>query len=338
MILVGDIGGTNATIATLRQEQGRFSLVSRERFRTGSLSSVTQALHRFRELHPGEWDAIELVCVSAAGPVRDGVCRMTNVPFVISREELKTSTGHRAFLINDFSAICYALPLLDDHAAIETFHFVHPGSASPAPVGRVRAVVGAGTGLGTGFLTEDHGHFTAHPSEGGHSDWPARTAVELEFRSFVSARYEISPGIEQFLSGQGIANAFSFFLATGRLERDDSVRAIEELPATERPGAIATAADSHSVLAEIMRLFVRIYARYASNAACFFLPRAGLYLAGGIAAKNLSWFTTDDLFMRTFEENYNDRITPILKQMPVILIKDYDVSLYGAAHAAVSLA
>ena len=337
MILVGDIGGTNTTIAALEHESGHFQLVARERFGSATLSSVREPLQRFRDIHPDLWNDLDLACVSAAGPIRGRTCRMTNVPFVIEAGEIEDETGATTFLINDFSAICYALPLLDTHESIETSRFEHPDGTASEAVGSVRAVVGAGTGLGTGFLTEDHGHFTAHPSEGGHSDFPAGTEHERAFKQFMAAKYPVGPGIEQFLSGQGIANAFAFMSETGRLETDAVVSGILELPASDRPGAIATAANEHEGLADIMRLFVTIYARYASNAALFFLPRAGLYLAGGIAAKNVAWFRKDHLFMRAFEENYNDRITPLLRAMPVTLIEDYDVSLFGAAHAAISL-
>ncbi len=337
MILVGDIGGTNTTIAALEHANGHFTLSERVRFATASLSSVGEPLERFRDAHPHIWREISLACISAAGPIVGRTCRMTNVPFVIECDEVEAVTESAAFLINDFSAICYALPLLDTHDSIRTSQFAHPGGQESEPVGSVRAVVGAGTGLGTGFLTEDRGHFTAHPSEGGHSDFPAGSTLELEFKNFMASRYSIAPGIEQFLSGQGIANAFSFQVETQKLETDALVERILSLPVAERPGAIAEGARSHDGLAEIMRLFVTIYARYARNAALFFLPRAGLYIAGGIAAKNVEWFRGDNLFMRTFEENYNDRITPLLKTMPVTLIEDYDVSLYGAAHAAISL-
>ena len=87
----------------------------------------------------------------------------------------------------------------------------------------------------------------------------------------------------------------------------------------------------------VMELFVKMYARYASTAALFFLPLGGLYLAGGIAAKNERWFVDDHRFMKTFECNYNERVRPLLAATPVHLITDYDVSLYGAAHAALSL-
>lgn len=338
MILVGDIGGTNTSLAAVSFDGRRFSVGVRERFATQSLSGIGEALDAFRERHEEEWGRIDLCCLSGAGPVRDNVCRMTNVSFVIRGDEVARATGVPTFVINDFSAICYALPLLDTHEEIDTLPFEHPDGSLPEPHGSVRAVVGAGTGLGTGYLTEDRGHFIAHPSEGGHADFGATDEEAEDFARYLRGRFELPPGAEQYVSGQGIANAFAWFVESGRLERDEAVREIQELPVSERPGAVARHAERHDGLGGVMRFFVRLYARYASTTALFFLPTGGLYLAGGIAAKNEPWFTTDHLFMRAFETNYNERITPLLRATPVVLIRDYEVSLYGAAHAAVSLA
>ena len=83
-----------------------------------------------------------------------------------------------------------------------------------------------------------------------------------------------------------------------------------------------------------MRYFVRMYANFASNAALTLIPGAGLFLAGGIAAKNERFFLEDHLFIRSFLENYNPNIRTVIEHIPVYIIKNYDISLYGAANAA----
>jgi len=337
MILVGDIGGTNTTLALVERRGERFVVREKERFETSALSGIEEALSRFRSRNENLWKEIELCCMSGAGPVTNNVCRMTNVHFIIDGDRVEEFVAVRTFIINDFSAICYALPLLDTHENIDTVTFPHPDGSLPEPHGSVRAVVGAGTGLGTGYLIQDRGHYAAHPSEGGHSDFAPYDPISDDFARYMRTRFDLPPGVEQYVSGQGILNAFRFFVETNRVERDSEVTRILALADTEKPGAVATAAKTHDGLAEVMRLFVTLYARYASTTALFFLPKGGLYLAGGIAAKNESWFTGDHLFMKAFETNYNERITPLLKETPVVLIKDYEVSLYGAAHAAVSL-
>ncbi len=337
MILVGDIGGTNTTVGLVSEQNGRFVLERKERYATQSLAGVESAIAQFRQASPSDWESVNRCCLSAAGPVRDGVCRMTNVPFTINASYISTETGIETLLINDFSAICYALPLLDTHDTIDSLPLVHPDGSHPPPHGPVRAVVGAGTGLGTGYLIQDGSHFVAHPSEGGHSDFPATDELSRAFFDYLSSDATPPPGMEPHLSGQGIRNAFYFLAETGRIETDNTVQGILSGPADQIPEQVARHADEHDGLATVMKLFVKLYARYARNTALFFLPRGGLYLAGGIAAKNQTWFTDSHRFMREFEQNYNDRITPLLRDTPVSLIVDYDVSLYGAAHAALSL-
>ena len=86
-----------------------------------------------------------------------------------------------------------------------------------------------------------------------------------------------------------------------------------------------------------MRLFVTNYARVASDAALHFLPTGGLFLAGGIVTKNESWFLEENRFIRTFTTNYRPHIGGLLRDIPVYIVKDYAISLYGAAHAAYAL-
>jgi glucokinase len=337
MILAGDIGGTNTTLALVGEQNDRFVVHARRRFATGELLNIEEAIDLFRAEHKTPWPELSECCLSAAGPVTNNYCAMTNVSFGIDGNKLAREIGVPTHLINDFSAICYALPLIETHDGIDAIKLTHPDGSTPEPSGSVRAVVGAGTGLGTGYLIEDRGHYAAHASEAGHTDFATPDELSAAFEAFIANRYRVRPGVEPYVSGQGIRNAFHFFVESGRLERDEAVNEILSLDHSEVPEAVSVAAEHHKGLAEIMRFFVELYARFARNTALYFLPSAGLYIAGGIAAKNQRWFLEDHAFMREFEKNYNDRITPLLRRTPVFLIQDYDISLYGAAHAAVCL-
>lgn len=337
VLLVCDVGGTNTTLAVLKHVDGVFSILKSHRYASAKLGSLDEALEHFLRsiwsagAPPGRF------CVSAAGPVVDNVCDMTNVPWMIDGGHVAAQLGIPTFVINDFSAICYALPLLDSHETIGALELPHPGRRMPPGSGNLRAVVGAGTGLGTGFLTEDHGHFVAHPSEGGHIEFSPFDETTSEFREHVEAHRGPAQGWEQFLSGQGLANMFAFFRDAKRIREDDTVARIAEAGSAEVPQLVSEAAADHPGLAEIMRYFVEIYARYASAVATLLMPTAGLYLAGGIAIKNAKWFSEQDRFVRAFERNYNPRVERVLRDIPIRIIADYEISLYGAAHAALSL-
>ncbi|HEX9407378.1 MAG TPA: glucokinase, partial [Thermoanaerobaculia bacterium] len=61
------------------------------------------------------------------------------------------------------------------------------------------------------------------------------------------------------------------------------------------------------------------------------LARGGVYLAGGVAAKNRKFFT-DGRFVDAFLRK--GRFTEMLREMPIDLIIDEKVGLRGAAEMA----
>ena len=83
-----------------------------------------------------------------------------------------------------------------------------------------------------------------------------------------------------------------------------------------------------------MELFVRLYALKAANLASIFLPTGGVWLAGGISSKNEALLLKNAQFMRWFEKNYAPHIRHFLTHTPVMIVKNYDISLMGAAVAA----
>jgi glucokinase len=87
-----------------------------------------------------------------------------------------------------------------------------------------------------------------------------------------------------------------------------------------------------------MALFVDLYARVCAELCAVFLPTGGLFLAGGIAAKNPGQFLRQGRFMARFERNYRTHLDLLLRATPVFLVHDYDLSLYGAAQAPASTA
>ena len=142
------------------------------------------------------------------------------------------------------------------------------------------------------------------------------------------------PDAECAVSGPGIAAIHAFLLQSGRVPATATGDRILALPAGARPAEIAANADLDAGCGRAMDLFVDLYARVASELATVFLPTGGLFLAGGIAAKNASRFLDGQRFMRGFGRNCRPHIDGILRATPVFMVRDYAISLYGAAHAA----
>ena len=344
IVLAGDIGGTNTTLALVGIRNGhhgqkqyellqRVALASREL--PGLPHGVSLARRRF---DAALWRHVDAGCLCAAGAIKNNYGKLTNLPWEVDGDQLSADLGMPVALINDFSGICYGIPILFRQSPQQFSAIPRSGGTVPPAEGSVMAVVGAGTGLGVGFLTTlPDGSVIAHPSEGGHCDFAPFDRQSAALRHFVAARSEVTPDTECFLSGPGIGNIFDYLLSDRSSPHSTVVRRILHQPLAQRAPLIAEAVDDDPLCRRTMELFVRIYARFASSVALHFFATGGLFLAGGIAAKNIRLLLEDDLFIQTFEQNCHDVMRRLLRRVPVHVVRDYSVSLYGAAYAAVCL-
>ena len=71
-----------------------------------------------------------------------------------------------------------------------------------------------------------------------------------------------------------------------------------------------------------------MYARFAKTFALDALATGGLYIAGGIAAHNVPLFESET-FINEFLSCGKQKV--LLSMIPIYVIADYNVSLYGAA-------
>lgn len=339
LILSGDIGGTNANIALVGEKAGKFTIIVKCTHKSGEIDGLEQPITEFvsllKDKSPGV--NINLCCISAAGPVSNNYCTLTNCDWDVDGNAIQMALNIKTLIINDFLAIGYGIPTLDVNNPDQITKLSTTSGTMPDPAGNTKAVAGAGTGLGVGFLIKSGGKFRAHPSEGGHSGFAAYDEETKKLKEYVTKKYNAAPGTELFVSGQGIANIFNYFKDEKNMEIKGVLEEIDSTPDDDKPVLISKYSGENSICKEIMQLFISMYGRFAGSLSVIFLPFSGMYLAGGIVTKNEALFTEDNLFMRNFEKNYNPNIRPLLQRIPVYIIKDYSISLYGAANAAVTL-
>jgi glucokinase len=338
-ILAVDVGGTNISCAIVDFRSGRLTKSFERRYGTRSEPSLLVPLGRFiEEASTAKAPRPRLLCVSGAGPVVGRRIRLTNAAWGIDAAELENRFGLRTFVINDFSAIAWGVLLLDPDDSTELVPLASPGGGVVAPDGDGPLVVlGAGTGLGFGFVMRDDGMIRVYPSEGGHISLPVYDDETRALSRWLEDAYGFAAGVEAGVSGQGIGHIFAF-LAARESYPSAAVRHILEASEQDRPAMVSKAASEGEPLClHAMDIFVRLYARFASDAAAMFLPSGGVYLAGGIAAKNIQFFVDADRFMESFGKGYREHIRDIAARTPVYIVKDYDISIYGAANAALNL-
>ena len=198
---------------------------------------------------------------------------------------------------------------------------------------QTKAIIGAGTGLGKSILTYDD-HFDAYipiPSEGGHSDLPIENDFEFQLVEFVKKLRGISQPLsyEEVLSGRGLESIYLFLRNSNRFKETQYTQEIDN--SMDKTPLISKNRKLDETCKEVFRLFTRFYARCAKNFVLDTLSRGGLYIAGGIAAKNLDIFSTEE-FINEFENAFNR--SDLLKEIPINVITNYNVSLYGACYAA----
>ena len=338
-ILAGDIGGTNTTIALMELKNGELLQRAKKSFSSREISGLDQAIDAslpdFSDCLSGS--SIAGACFTAAGPVEKNTCQLTNVAWRIDANAIGERLGMPAFVINDLSGICYGIPLLDPANPEQLTAMPHPDGTFPIgqelrPGMDVRAVVAPGTGLGIGYLVHEAGNYIALPAEAGHIDWGAYSDETRDLQKYMHQKIGTNPGVEQFVSGIGLENVFQFMVDSGNFSPTASTEQIVATPAGLRGALISRYAESDPLCSHVMELFVEMMARFMSSVALWMLPKAGLYIAGGIPAKNKRWFLEDCRFMKTFLKNYLSGMESQLSQIPVYMAMDYGINLFGAAH------
>ncbi|HEY3054402.1 MAG TPA: glucokinase [Thermoanaerobaculia bacterium] len=298
-VIAGDIGGTK-TLLRCVESSGEVS--AERRFDSGRYRTFDDLLREFLSLCSGP---IEGACFAVAGPVITGRAEVTNLQWVMESAKLEKAFGiPRVTLINDFYAIARGVPRLGPEDLVS----LQQGKRDrAAPIG----ILGAGTGLGEAMVTFDRQEWIVIPSEGGHADFAPQDEEQMRLLSALQKKYG-HVSWERLVSGMGLANIHAFL--TGG---DEEPARIAELAASGDESGVRT-----------FRIFVDIYGSEAGNMALRVLARGGVFLAGGIAAKNRSFFT-DGRFIKAFLRK--GRFQELLREMPVDLIINEHVGLIGAA-------
>jgi len=336
IILAADVGGTHLTLALVARRQGRFEVLRQWQGSTQAEVSLSGPIQRLLAewVRDGWRERPERAAIAAAGPLQGRRIGLTNAAWDIDAQALEAELGFPVELMNDFTAVSYGVLLLDPGDPAQLVALPHPGGTEPAPDpwGPV-LIVGAGTGLGVGYVTRPEGSPRAFASQGGHIALPVLDEETWALWRHLQGEGPGLPDAETAVSGPGIAAIHAFLLDTARVPRTPLSDELLRLPLAVRPAAIATHADRDEGCGRAMDLFVALYARVCSELATVFLPTGGLFLAGGIAARNAPRFLDGDRFMRGFEANCRPHIHALLRATPVQLTMDYGLSLAGAAYA-----
>ena len=312
IFLAGDIGGTHTRLLLGETHADGWRPLARAVYPSDQFEHLDDILRLFLET---ERQTPEIMVLAVAGPVHGERVRITNLPWILDAGCLRDAFSvRRVILLNDFEAQGHALPTLP------AGDLVTLQNGQPEPNG-VRALIGAGTGLGMAQVISCGEGWRVVPGEGGHVDFSPRNETEVElWRHLRKSLGRVS--VENLVSGPGIERIYQYLC-----RQDD--RASERVDAA----AISEAALANPVgrEREALRLFVQIYGAVAGNLALLTLPRGGLFVAGGIAPK-IRPLLEQEGFMASFLDKAP--MQELLQRIPVHLICNEDIGVLGAAAVA----
>lgn len=317
-ILATDIGGTK-TLFQLSTEEA--DVLLEKSFPSQNFADFDSVLATFLNEINAENYQIASACFAVAGPVSDRKATVTNLPWQLDADDLASKFAiNHIVLCNDFEAVAHGINCLGDSDVI----CLQQGERSlDAP----RAVIGAGTGLGQALMLPTGANtWQVVATEGGHTDFGPRDPLQLSLLDHLMKQFG-HVSYERLVSGPGIAEIYQFLLIHEGYDENEQLR--HAIEAGDAAAAISFfAAEKQDELAiKTMGLFSKIYAAQAANFALSVLPYAGLYLAGGIAAKNVALFQ-QQAFLNAFLDK--GKMSSLLTKIPIMLILEPRVGLMGA--------
>ncbi|MHC1741582.1 MAG: glucokinase [Syntrophobacteraceae bacterium] len=325
MILAGDIGGTNTRLALVEAATDGLRIVAEETFPSRERTSLEAAIAEFMAMHSCE---LTSASIGIAGPVRNGRCEATNLPWVVDSKTVARRLGlKRVGLINDLEANAYGIAVLPSKDLVVLNKGVRNARGN-------RAIISAGTGLGEAGMFWDGSMHRPFASEGGHVDFAPRNHLEMELLKHVLNRHR-RVSYERLVSGPGLVQIHHFLRNAGKGE--EPAWLTEQLRQGEPAPIISQCAleGTSPLCLQALELFVSLYGAEAGNLALKIMATGGVYLGGGIAPKIIVKLKEPE-FMNAFTAK--GRMRPLLQDIPVRVIMNPKTALLGAArHAALGM-
>ena len=329
-VLAGDIGGTKTLLAicevSVASERPGASIqvLAQSRYDSQKFPGLGAICSAFASEQARPMP--RLAGFGVAGPVVNGRCHTTNLPWILDEKDLAQTLGIDSVrLANDFHTLALGIEFVEAKDLVT----LNEGTRDPRGP---RAVIGAGTGLGEAIAILDaRGQREVLATEGGHCSFSPRTELEMGVLRFLGERYG-HVSWERILSGDGLVNLAEAIAQVTGLKPGDALLETFSHDRHNAPAAVtAGAAAGDALCKHALALFCKLYGAEAGNFALKTLATGGVFVAGGIAPKLI-----DSLKDGRFRDAFFDkgRMRPLLEQMPVQVVLNTDAGLLGAAALA----
>ena len=314
-IFAADIGGTNARFALFAEHEGNLALRLAVWKKSADLHTAQDMLRTMQQQLQTSLAEGDALVVALAGPTQGLQGKLTNGPLRVDLNGVAQRHNLACcLLINDFTAQAYAM-LTPAGAGAK---IVRGGVRATTDSAQTKAILGAGTGLGAASLVGCGAaagtvSWLAVPSEAGHAAFPFTGAEEHAYQGFLARELGCDfPSVENVLCGEGLS-VLHYYL-TGQFFY---------------PPAVGEQALSHDT--PTLQWYARLLGRFCRQWILSTLCLGGLWIAGGIAAKN-PLCVEHPAFLQ--ELSVGNDVGGVATSTPVLLITDANSGLWGAARAA----
>ncbi len=311
--LVADIGGTNIRLA-ITDKNNNINKI--ETYQCQDFPHLTNVIHHYLT-EKALLNAQVNACLAIACPVDTDSISMTNLPWKFSQKQLKEELNLNSLtLINDYTAIAMAIPLLNDQQKIK---IGRGEAADKQPI----AVCGPGTGLGVANLVNINNYWHCLGGEGGHTDFAPVDELDVKiFQQLKTTKKRLS--YEQLLSGYGLEQIYQALVFI----KNQEVTSTEITKLSAKEISSQAIAGTCPLCQQALSQFCKVLGSFAGNLALTTGSFGGVYIAGGIVPR-----FTDYLKNSEFRERFETkgRMSHLNEKIPTYVITESQPGLIGAA-------
>jgi glucokinase len=324
-LLTIDLGGTRSRVGLTDLVGKDHTFIIQAVYQNDDFTGIGEVISCFFEEYKVNAD---YACLAVAGVVGTTVTQMTNLDWRIDTAFLQERFSFKKiWLLNDMAALAAIVPHLQHDEVVELKKGVPINSETIA-------VIAPGTGLGQGYLVNNGDSFIIKSSEGGHSTFAPADEEEIGLYRWLLKSDKIVSA-EMVCSGPGLTLIYKYFAEQGAVLPLEWVSRKAECKDDLAPVIVegAAAADPCPLCTKVISCYLRLLGSESANLALKLYARGGVYIGGGVILHLL-----DQISLQPFTEAFlrKGKMSDLLSEIPVYIIKKDHANLYGAMRYAMA--
>lgn len=347
-VLLGDIGGTNSRLCIVYMvKDSIIETIDEKVYPTYKYKGLKEILKDYlsnfknKEIYP------KLAVLGIPGIVVNN-----KVLGSFALPELNGKTGNEMgkeleidyfMYLNDFNVNGYAIQSKNIKEGIDYISLTP--NVKPVP-NACKFMIGAGTGLGTGFLTKKNydKYYTVNSAQGGQQDFPINNQLQYNYKKYLSQFYKVdNPTCENACCGSTITLIYKFISNEENIKEKDSelkknVMELNEDLNNEKVRDLNKKIIENGInekcplCKRVLDFFIEIYASIAANLAIATVSLGGVYLFGGVTAGIAEYLKKSNLFVNNFV--HKGGLDMMLKTIPIYAVINEKLGIIGAGEYA----